>query len=85
VTPMITVLATASVEGAVLVTLVWLLARLRHVSPATRTVLWWCAAAKFVIALVWTAPVEIPVLPTSGAQLAERVKSRGRAAHAKKR
>ena len=59
---MITTLARASVEGALLVVVVWLLARLLRVSPATRTVLWWCAAAKFVIAFVWTAPIEIPVL-----------------------
>ena len=59
---MIATLARASVEGALLVVVVWLVARLLRVSPATRTVLWWCAAAKFVIALVWTAPIEIPVL-----------------------
>ena len=60
---MIATLARASIEGTLVVVLVWVVARLRRVSPATRTVLWWCAAAKFVIALVWTAPIEIPVLP----------------------
>ena len=25
--------------------------------------LWWCAAAKFVVALTWTTPVAIPILP----------------------
>ncbi len=76
---MIATLARASVEGAILVTLVWLLARLLRLSPATRTVLWWCAAAKFVIALVWTAPLEIPVLPVQSpgvAVAAHRVTSR---------
>jgi len=60
---MIATLARASVEGALLVVVVWLLARVLRVSPATRTVLWWCAAAKFLIAFMWTAPIEIPVLP----------------------
>jgi len=76
---MIATLARASVEGAILVTLVWLLARLLRLSPATRTVLWWCAAAKFVIALVWMAPLEIPVLPVQSPGVvvaARRVTSR---------
>ncbi len=60
---MIATLARASVEGAILVTVVWALAKLLRLSPATRSVLWWCAAAKFVIALVWTAPFEIAVFP----------------------
>jgi bla regulator protein blaR1 len=61
---MIAALARASVEGALLVVLVWPFARLLRMSPATRAALWWCAAAKFVVALVWTAPIEIRVLPS---------------------
>ncbi len=61
---MIATLTRASIEGAVLVGVVWTLARLLRVSPAARTALWWCAAAKFIIAFVWTAPIEIPALPT---------------------
>jgi beta-lactamase regulating signal transducer with metallopeptidase domain len=61
---MIATLARASVEGALLVVMVWLLARLFRLSPAIRTVLWWCAAAKFVVAFAWMAPIEIPVLPS---------------------
>jgi hypothetical protein len=64
---MIAALARASIEGALLVVVVWLLARVLRVSPATRTVLWWCAAAKFVLALIRTAPIEIPVLPSRSA------------------
>ena len=62
---MLEILVRASVEGAMLVAAVWAICRfLPRLSPATRTVLWWCAAAKFVLALVWTAPVLIPILPT---------------------
>lgn len=61
---MLEILVRASVEGAMLVAAVWAICRfLPRLSPATRTVLWWCAAAKFVLALVWTAPVLIPILP----------------------
>jgi len=60
---MVATLARASVDGAVLVAAVWVISRLLSLSPATRTVLWWCAAAKFVLALIWTTPIAIPVLP----------------------
>jgi beta-lactamase regulating signal transducer with metallopeptidase domain len=56
-------LARASFDGALIVGAVWLLTCLIRLSPATRTVLWWCAAAKFLLALVWTTPLELPVLP----------------------
>ena len=64
---MVATLARASVDGAVLVAAVWVISRLLRLSPATRTVLWWCAAAKFVLALVWTTPIAIPVLPAATA------------------
>lgn len=38
---------------------------LPRLPSATRAFLWWCAAAKFVVALVWTAPVLLPVLPAA--------------------
>jgi len=61
---MLTVLARASLEGAIVAALVWTVIRwLPRLSPATRTTLWWCAAAKFVLALVWVTPVELRVLP----------------------
>ena len=58
-------LVRASLDGALIVGAVWLLTRLIRLSPATRTVLWWCAAAKFLLALIWTSPLELPVLPAA--------------------
>ncbi len=61
---MLAVLARASLEGAIVAALVWTVIRwLPRLSPATRTALWWCAAAKFLLALVWVTPVELRVLP----------------------
>ena len=60
---MVSTLARASLDGAILVVAVWVLSRLLRLTPATRTLLWWCAAAKFVVALAWTTPIAIPVLP----------------------
>jgi bla regulator protein blaR1 len=69
---MLEILVRASFEGAILVAMIWALCRcLPRLSPATRTVLWWCAAAKFVLALVWTAPVHVPILPASLASIQE--------------
>ena len=62
-------LARASLEGALVVAAIWALSRALTLAPATRTLLWWCAAAKFVLALVWTAPIAIPILPTFGESL----------------
>lgn len=61
---MLPVLVRASLEGALLAALVWLVVRtVPRLSPSIRTVLWWCVAAKFVVALVWRAPIAVPVLP----------------------
>lgn len=60
---MVSILARASIDGAILVGIIWVLSRLLRLPPATRTVLWWCAAAKFVVALAWTTPIPIPILP----------------------
>ncbi len=60
---MVSTLARASMDGAILVAAVWVLSRILRLTPATRTVLWWCAAAKFVVSLAWTTPIAIPVLP----------------------
>ncbi len=69
---MLEILLRASLEGAILVGAVWALCRfVPRLSPATRTALWWCVAAKFVLALVWTAPVDIPILPPSAASAQE--------------
>jgi bla regulator protein blaR1 len=57
-------LLNASIDGAIFVAIVWILSRaVRTLSPAARTMLWWAAAAKFLIALVWVTPVVVPILP----------------------
>ena len=61
---MLATLARASLDGAVFAALVWGVTRmLPRLSPGARAFLWWCAAAKFVVALAWTTPVPLPVLP----------------------
>ena len=64
---MLDVLASATAGGALLAVLVWVLVRaIPQLSPRTRALLWWIAAAKFVIALWWTTPVPIKILPPPG-------------------
>jgi bla regulator protein BlaR1 len=66
---MLSLLARASLEGAVLAAGVWLACRaLPRMSPGVRALLWWCVAAKFVVALVWLTPIEVPVLPRADAE-----------------
>jgi beta-lactamase regulating signal transducer with metallopeptidase domain len=66
---MLAVLARASLEGAIVAALVWIAIRwLPRLSPATRAALWWCAAAKFLLALVWVTPVDLRVLPPPRAE-----------------
>jgi len=61
---MLEILVRASIEGAVLVALVWTVGLVaRQLSPAIRTVLWWCAAAKFVLGLSGIAPIPVRILP----------------------
>ena len=64
---MVFTLARASIDGALLVVAIWagiwLLDRVLQLSPATRAMLWWGAAAKFVVALMWTTPGAIPIVP----------------------
>lgn len=56
----------ASIDGAILVALVWMATRVfRGLGPGMRTLLWWCAAAKFVLALVWVSPIAVPILPAA--------------------
>ena len=63
---MIYALLRASLGGVIAVAVVWTIGRLApRLSPAVRTTLWWLAAAKFLIGLVWISPLEIPVLPAS--------------------
>ncbi len=61
---MLDLLVRASLEGALLAGGVWLACRaLPRMSPGVRALLWWCVAAKFVVALVWLTPIGVPVLP----------------------
>ena len=63
---MLTSLVRASLEGAVLVAGIWTLGRLwPRLSAGTLTILWWCAAAKFLLALAWIPPIELRILPAS--------------------
>jgi bla regulator protein blaR1 len=62
---LITTLLRASIDGALLVAVVWLVTRVVRLSPATRTLLWWCAAAKFVVALAWPMPITLAILPAT--------------------
>jgi beta-lactamase regulating signal transducer with metallopeptidase domain len=48
----------------VLVAAIWSLGRLwPRLSAGVQTVLWWCAAAKFLLAIVWVTPIELRILP----------------------
>ncbi|HEV7509690.1 MAG TPA: M56 family metallopeptidase [Thermoanaerobaculia bacterium] len=54
----------ASLQGAVLVGLVWLVCRLFPRLPASvRCGLWWMACLKLLVGLVWLVPVRVPLLP----------------------
>lgn len=66
---MLPLLVRASLEGAALAACVWLACRaLPRLSPAVRALLWWCVAAKFVVALAWHSPIAVPVLPRAAAE-----------------
>jgi bla regulator protein BlaR1 len=66
---MLSLLVRASLEGAVLAAGVWLVCwALPRMSPGVRALLWWCVAAKFVVALVWPTPIEVAVLPRAAAE-----------------
>jgi bla regulator protein BlaR1 len=57
-------LVRSSLEGAVLIGLVWLVCRLFPRLPASiRCGLWWMACLKLLVGLVWIAPVRLPLLP----------------------
>lgn len=76
---MLGVLMRASLDGAIVVAVVWTLVRLLpRLSAATRTFLWWCAAAKFVVALVWVAPVPVRILPPADSRIPNAATAVGR-------
>jgi bla regulator protein BlaR1 len=64
---MLAALLRASIDGAIDGAILWTAARtVRGLSPATRAAIWWCGTAKFIVALLWIAPIAIPVLPAAG-------------------
>ena len=66
---MLSLLARASLEGALLAACVWIACRaLPRLSPAVRALLWWCVAAKFLVALLWVSPIALPILPAAAGQ-----------------
>lgn len=81
-------LISTSVTGSVAVAAVWLVCRLVPRLPAgARAMLWWCVAAKFLVGLVWVAPVRVPILPDrvgpvvlAGATIAVAAADEGQAA-----
>lgn len=57
-------LLAASVQGTLLVTLVWALCRLLpRLSADARCWLWWLVALQLVVGLAWSSPVALPLLP----------------------
>jgi bla regulator protein blaR1 len=61
---MLWTLARASVEGAVFIAAIAILIRMMpQLSASARAALWWCAAAKFIVSLLWIPAVVLPVLP----------------------
>lgn len=69
---MIDAIVRASVGGTVAVAVVWAIGRLLpQLSPAVRATLWWLAAAKFLVSLVWMSALEIPVLPAATINVAQ--------------
>ncbi|RPD88081.1 M56 family metallopeptidase [Luteimonas sp. 100069] len=57
-------LLAASIQGTLLVTLVWALCRaLPRLSANARCWLWWLVALQLVVGLVWSNPLALPLLP----------------------
>lgn len=61
-------LTRASVQGGVALLLVWAIGRaLPRLSPGARCWLWRLAFLKMLLALVWTVPLDVPLLPAVAA------------------
>lgn len=59
----------ASLAGLVLAAVVWGMTRVSAGLPAAlRCALWWAVSLKFVVTLIWLAPVELPLLPPPAAE-----------------
>lgn len=67
---------TTSWQAGVMAGAIWLACRQWPRMPANlRVMLWWLVSLKFVIGLVWTQPIPLPVLPASLAPAAFHVTS----------
>src|ERR1700687_441017 len=54
-------------QGGLLALLAYGVTRLvPTLSPRTRTALWWCVSAKFLVTLLATTPVRLGLLPVTG-------------------
>jgi beta-lactamase regulating signal transducer with metallopeptidase domain len=63
---MLETLARASIEGACFVCAIWIVSRaLPRLPAAAKATLWWCAAAKVVVALAWGTQIAVPVFPAA--------------------
>jgi len=57
-------LAEGSVQGAVVIGLVWLVCwRVRSIPASMRALLWWTASLKLVLAFVAVPAIPVPLLP----------------------
>jgi beta-lactamase regulating signal transducer with metallopeptidase domain len=67
---MLETLARASIEGAGFVCAIWIISRaLPRLPAAAKATLWWCAAAKVVVALGWGTQIGVPVLPATNVRI----------------
>lgn len=61
---MIDLLVRVSLEAAVLVCAIWIVLRLLPgLPPGAKALLWWCAAARVIVSLLWAQPIELHILP----------------------
>jgi beta-lactamase regulating signal transducer with metallopeptidase domain len=64
----------ASVQGAVVIALVWLVCRtMRGLPAAVQATLWWLAALKLLLALAPVPSLQLPVLPANAASIPSSV------------
>jgi len=56
-------LLAASLQGGVVIALVWLACRRPWLSPRVQAALWWIASLKLIVSLVPVAAVPVPLLP----------------------
>ena len=76
---------TTSWQAGVMAGAIWLACRQWPRMPANlRVMLWWLVSLKFVIGLVWTQPIPLPVLPASLASASDSITSATEVSFARK-